>query len=200
MHLPNSSSSCYGLEIPLPPDVDEQLHGWAKRTPRATWPKWGGHITILNRFAVEGELEPVIRKIELVSGSFNPFVIRFDRVVCDKHWLDPDLAAVFLTSSPNDEQGHRTLIELHDAVCAALATLKQDIQPETSHRAYIPHLSLTSGLPEPDASRLADAVRASGLKLAFTAENISLLEFITGPGGREEMRCARSFTLARTHV
>ena len=197
MHPPDSSSASYSLEIPLPPDVDEKLHTWAKRTPGATWPKWGGHITILNRFAVEGELEQVLRKIELVSSSFNPFVIRFDRVVCDRHWLDPDLTAVFLTSSPNDDQGHRVLLDFRDAVCAALAPLKRDIHPETSEEAYVPHLSLTSGLPEPDAARLADAARASGLKVEFTAENISLLEFITGLGGKEQMRRARSFALAR---
>jgi len=102
MHPHNSSSSSYSLEIPLPPDVDERLHNWAKRAPGATWPKWGGHITILNRFAVERELEQVIHEIERVSSLFNPFVIRFDRVVCDQHWLDPDLTAVFLTGGSNN--------------------------------------------------------------------------------------------------
>lgn len=179
----------------MPPDVDEQLRSWARRVPGATWPKWGGHITILNRFAVEGELEPVIHKIQEVAGSCDPFVIRFDRVVCDQHWLDPDLTAVFLTGASNNEHGYRMLVELHDTVSRALAPLKRDIHPETSEEAYVPHLSLTSGLLEPEAARLAEAARRSGLKLEFRVENISLLEFVTESSGKERMRRARSFAL-----
>ena len=196
MHPPNLSSSSYTLEIPLPPAVDEQLHGWAKSVPGATWPRWGGHITILNRFAVDGELEPVIYEIERVAGSFDPFVIRFDRVFCDQHWIDPELTAVFLTGASNNENGYLTLVELHDTVSRALAPLKSDIYPETTEEAYVPHLSLTSGLSEPEAAVLAEAARLSGLKLEFTADNISLLEFIAGTSGKEKMRGARLFTLA----
>jgi len=184
----------------LPPAVDERLRSWSKRTPGATWPRWGGHVTILNRFAVDGELEPVVHEIERVSGSFGPFAIRFDRVVCDRHWLDPDLTAVFLTSSSDDEHGYRTLVDLHDRVSAALTPIIRHIQPETSQRAYVPHLSLTTGLPESDCARLEDAAQASGLEVEFPAENISLLEFGIGSGGKEEMRCARSFVLASSDV
>jgi len=200
MHPPSSSTSSYSLEIPLPPDVDEQLRSWAKRAPGATWPKWGGHITILNRFAVEGKLESVIQEIERVSSSFGPFVIRFDRVVCDRHWLDPDLTAVFLTGASKDENGYRMLVELHDAVSRALAPLKRDIYPETSEEAYLPHLSLTSGLPEPEAALLAEAARLSGLKLELRVENISLLEFVTESSGKERMQRARSFALAGPEI
>jgi 2'-5' RNA ligase len=154
----------------------------------------------LNRFALQGGLEPALREIELVSGSFNPFAIHFDRVVCDRHWLDPDLRAVFLTSSSTDEEGSRTLLELHDTVSAELATLIRDVQPKLRERPYVPHLSLTSGMPEPDASRLSEAARVSGLKLKFRVENISLLEFVTGPSGKEQMRRARSFVLAGPHA
>lgn len=184
----------------MPPAIDERLHNWAKRVPGATWPKWGGHVTILNRFAVDGALEPVTHEIERVSGSFDPFVIRFDRVVCDAHWLDPDLTAVFLTNASPDEKGYRTLVALHDSVSAALAPIIRHMHPEASRRAYVPHLSLTSGLPEPDCARLADAAQAFDLKLEFRVENISLLEFVIEPGGKEQMRCARSFALTRRHI
>ena len=82
----------------------------------------------------------------------------------------------------------------------ALAPLKSDIYPETSEEAYVPHLSLTSGLSEPEAAVLAEAARLSGLKLEFRVENISLLEFITDLNGKEKMGSARSFTLARRHL
>ena len=192
--MSHSPSQCT-LEIPLPPRIDQQFRRWVERTPGATWPRWGGHVTILNRFGPERGIEPVIQEIEPVCAAFRPFAIQLDRLICDPHWLEPRMECVILVSR-HDQEGYRTLIELHDTVCARLDTLTRGVQLEICKRAYVPHLSLTSGLSESEAPRLAQAAHASHLKVEFAVQSISLLEFAEGASGKEEMRRARSFALA----
>ena len=191
LHLPSE----YTLEIPLPPDIDDQSRRWAERTPGATWPRWGGHITVLNRFFLESEFERVIQEVDAVCAAYHPFVINLCRITCEAHLLDANLKVVLLVSGSQDEGAYLTLLKLHDSVRGELAPLTRNVQPEISKRPYDPHLSLTSGLPQPEAIRLMEAARASRLRVKFTVEKVSLLEFVQGTGGEKDARQVHSFAL-----
>ncbi|MCK5557924.1 MAG: 2'-5' RNA ligase family protein [Candidatus Hydrogenedentes bacterium] len=190
------SPSEYSLEVLLPERVDKQFRRWVKRVPGATWPRWGGHITVLNRFVPTRGLEPIVEEIDRACGACHPFLIRLTEVVSDRHWRDPQLNAVLLVSGSRDEEGYRSLVRLRDSLQAELAPLKRDVQPGISNRPYVPHLSLTRGLPEPEASRLVETARASRLEVKFTVENIWLLEFVAVSPGKERMGRVQSFPLA----
>jgi len=190
------SSVGYSLEIPLPQYIEQEFRNWIRDVPGATWPRWGGHITVLNRFVPTRGLEPVVRCVRKVCAACQPFPIRLDEVVSDRHWRDPRLNAVMLVSRQPDEEGCRALVRLHERLKIELEPLKRDVHPELSGRGYVPHLSLTLGVPEPDATRLLEMARASGLEVEFTVENICLLEFVGAVSGEERMGRAESFPLA----
>jgi hypothetical protein len=189
-------SSEYSLEIPLPEHIEREFRAGISGVPGATWPRWGGHITVLNRFVPTGGLDPVVQVVQRVCAARRPFLIHLDEVLSDRHWRDPRLNAVMLVSGLRDEEGYRALAKLHNDLEAELALLKQDVHPELSGRGYVPHLSLTLGVPEPDAARLLEMARASGLEVEFTVENICLLEFVSAVSGEERMGRVQSFPLA----
>jgi len=187
------SSSEYILEIPLPADVDERLRHWTERTPGATWPSWGGHITLLDSFAPRGDMEPVVSRIETVCTTHVPFEICFDSVVCDAYWVEPDLRTVLLVSSSRYQEGYRALVRLHRSLRGELADVTRDVRPEVSDRPYVPHLSLTAGLPAPEAVKVMEAAQAAQLKVEFVVRSISLLEFVEGTEGEKDAQQVRSF-------
>jgi 2'-5' RNA ligase len=191
----SDSSSEYTLEIPLPPDVDDRFRRWTERTPGATWPPWGGHITILDSFVPQSGVQPVVRGIESVCATYAAFEICFDSVVCDAYWVEPDLRTVLLVSSSRDQEGYRTLVNLHRSLHIELEQVARDVRPEVSDRPYVPHLSLTAGLPEPEAVKVMEAARAAQLKVEFVVRSISLLEFVQGAEGEKDARQVHWFTL-----
>jgi len=185
----------YSLDILLPERVEQEFRQWVERTPGATRPPRGGHITLLNRFVSVGRLKLLVERIEEACVTFRPFTITLNEVVCDQHWSDPQLKTVLLINSSRDTEDYRTLVQLHDRLNACLGSLKRDAQPEISKRDYVPHLSLTRGSREAEAIRLTEAARAARLTIAFTAERIWLLEFTRTSSETEQMRRVRSFAL-----
>ena len=97
----------YSLEILLPEAVEQQFRHWIRRVPGATWPRWGGHITVLNRFVPARELEPIVLEIEGTCPACRSFLIHLNEVVSNRHWRDPQFNAVLLVSGSRDEEGHR---------------------------------------------------------------------------------------------
>jgi hypothetical protein len=194
------SSSEYSLEIPMPEHIEREFRGWIKDVPGATWPRWGGHITVLNRFVPTRGLEPLVQAVQRMCAAHPPFLIHLDEVVSDRHWRDPRLNAVMLVSCQRDEEGCRALVRLRESLRAELEPLKRDVHPELSARGYVPHLSLTLGVPELDAARLLEMARASGLEVEFTVENICLLEFVGAVSGEERMERVQSFPFAAESV
>lgn len=186
----------YSLEILLPDDIEERFRRWISRVPGATWPRWGGHITVLNGFIPARGLEPIVQEIQRRCAAARPIPVHLSEVVSDRHWRDPELNAVLLVSGSPDDEELLSLIRVHDSLREGLGPLKRDAQPEISNRPYVPHLSLTRGLPEPEASRLVEMARASRLEVEFTVENIWLLEFVAVSSRDERVDRVRSFPLA----
>jgi len=151
----------------------------------------------LNLFVPNCNITPIEQEIEKVCGAFDPFVLRLDRVASETHWRRPHLKTVLLVSGEKSTDGYRTLVRLHSSLATALAPLKHDLFPEVSQRPHVPHLSLTWGLPEAAAARLAKAAEASHLEAEFLVEEIWLLGFTqaTPAGERQGIYSRKAFRL-----
>jgi 2'-5' RNA ligase len=136
----------YTLQVILPEDVQEQLREWTARTPGATLPEGGAHITLLSAFSPVRPRAPIRKRTAAVCATFRPFPIRLNRVLSGSHFRRPSLYGVFLMGNGLTE-GIRELIRLHRELRDILEPYKRDLHPEVSKRRFKPHVSLTWGIP-----------------------------------------------------
>ena len=167
----------YSVQIMLPDDENARLREWAEATPGATWPTWGGHVTLVNGFIPHCDVQLIEREIADVVRAFSPFELYLDEPICVEHWRRPNLWTVLLVNRAREDEGHRALMRLHNALAVALAPLKHDLVPEVSQRPYLPHLMLTWGLPKGQADELAQVATAERLETRLSVGDIWLLEF-----------------------
>ncbi len=169
----------YSVQVMLPAEIEETLRQWAERTPGATWPEWGGHISLVNLFVPIRGIQVIKGEIADICQAFSPFQLCLDQVAVEIHWRRPHLQTVLLKACDKTTPGYRTLVRLRDSLVAALGPLKRDVAPEVSQRPFDPHLSLTWGLEDTEAERLASAARQAGLRAEFIVEKIWLIAFLS---------------------
>jgi hypothetical protein len=158
----------YSLHIFLPDDIENNFNGWVSRTPYASWPSWGGHITIIPKFKPMISKEVIEKELSEICSVFPAFPVQFAQVFCQIHLLNPSLKLVYL-SSPSDSKSYVRLARLQTLLAERLNSLDN---------RYTPHLSLSLGLEEEKALQVANAAKKANLKLDFTATNICLLEHL----------------------
>lgn len=184
----------YTLQVLLPEQVQEQLREWTVRTPGATLPAGGAHITLLSPFSPVRPRAPIRKFTATVCATFLPFPVRLSRVLSGTHWRRPSLNGVFLMGNGLTE-GIRELVRLQRALRETLDPLKRDLHPEVSRRPYKPHVSLTWGIPPGEAVALARSARAARLQIEFTVDRIWLVEYPPESSGSGEVTHVRSFKL-----
>ncbi len=189
----------YTLQILLPESIQEQLREWTARTPGATLPTEGAHITLLSAFSPVRPRAPIRAHTAIVCAQFEPFPIRLNRVLSGTHWRRPNLYGVFLMGNGMTE-GVRTLIHLQSELRNALALFKRDLHPEVSQRPYKPHVSLTWGIPPAEAVKLAQAARAAHLQIEFTVDKVWLLEYPPETSDLAHATRVRAFKLGKSPV
>lgn len=186
----------YSVEILLPEEIDRRLRRWAEKVPGATWPAWGGHVTLLNRFIPLQGLDVICDRIERVTRRFAPFEIDLQRIVCDRHVLRPQLMTVLVAIDPDSESNWPTLVRLENALWSAVAPLVKDATPELRRRPFLPHLTLTRGTGRAAAQRLAQAAREAKLEVQFQVDTLWLVRFeIEQEGATPDVQKVRSFHL-----
>ncbi len=184
----------YSLLVFPPASIEDRLRDWAVRTPGASLPSWGSHITLLNAFVPTQGLAAIESAVEQTCAHFQPFAIRLDRAVARTHLMRPHLQAVFLASNPT-ESGHHELIRLQNELEVALAPLKRDQSHKITFPHFDPHLSLTWGLPEVEAGHLVEAALRADLRLEFQVHEVWLLGFSPSLSEPKQVKRVRGFPL-----
>jgi 2'-5' RNA ligase len=173
--MEDSGNVAYALEILLPEELETQFQQWALATPGATWPAWGGHVTLMNRFAPRSGIEHIRSRVATICACFAPFSLCLNRVITEGHWRRPAQHAVLLVSETRPAASE-PIMRLHSALARSLARCRRDLQPEVTSRPFAPHISLTFGLPRREALQLVRVAREAKLVAEFTVQAIWLLE------------------------
>jgi 2'-5' RNA ligase len=163
------------IQILLPEAVEKRFQKWANRTPGASWPQWGGHITLLSPFTATVERAKIEQRIVQVCANYQPFPIHLSQIVAMQDWTRPHYRAVFLAFGNEADNGQSTLLSLQRDLDAALRPLRNDLQPEVSLKPYWPHITLALGLAEAEANLMISGMRADGLSAQFEVDTIWLV-------------------------
>lgn len=185
----DTANFTYCVEILLPDAIEARMSRWSQVTPGATWPAWGGHVTLLSRFVPLAGIEAIRGQMQAVCAGFGPFPLALDRVITEKHWRRPEQAVLLV----GDEKALVTdpIVRLQSALSEALAPWKRDLRPEVSRQHFVPHLSLTIGLPKPDAEQLALAAVQQRLTVEFLVDVVWLLKLDVSAGEDQAVVVAR---------
>ena len=95
--------------------------------------------------------------------------------------------------------GFATILRLRDALNAGLSPLKRDLLPEVSQRPFVPHVMLTRGISEAEATELAQHAAEAQLHIEFMVDRIHLLQFAGSEGDMAVCRYA-GFSLGRPTI
>ena len=91
------------VHILLPESVARRLERRTQKLPGASWPAWGGHITLVPNFAPQGTLDEVRGIVMAVCAERKPFAVRLAAPISVRDTTRPDYCAVFLTIEDQDE-------------------------------------------------------------------------------------------------
>jgi len=184
----------YSVHLMFPAGLEARLRQWCAQAPGASWPRWGGHITLVPEFKLTVPLLRLLGALERIAGNRRAFAVTLDTTRVERHLLRPDQFLVYLTGS--NLGTNRELLSLRAAVVTALEGMKIDLSPAVSRHPFMPHLSLTLGLPGPEARQLQARAERDGLRVQFTVRRLTLLETTAGPEG-QAVYCFRDFALKK---
>jgi 2'-5' RNA ligase len=163
------------VQILLPESIERRLERRTQKMPGASWPVWGGHITLAPNFAARGTLEEVRAIVAGVCAHEEPFRLCLDTPVAVQDTTRPDYAALFLTVKGVGEGDDRRLHELRHTLLTALEPLREDLRPQLVEMPFLPHVTLALGLGETEAAQLVRAIRAEPIEAEFMVEVIWLV-------------------------
>ncbi len=175
------------VQIMLPEAIQRRFERWTKKMPGASWPGWGGHVTLVPSFVPQGSIKEVRAAIAPVCAQEKPFPVRVATPVAVPDITRPGYQAVFLLlEEKSEEQGEKPgrLQNLRDALLQALAPLREDLRPELLQQPFMPHVTLALGLGEAEAAAMVQTMRAEPLSAEFMVEIIWLLIKNPTDGGR----------------
>lgn len=170
-------SSQYSIQIMLPKAVDRRLRKWGERTPGASWPAWGGHITLMPRFQLLVPRPKLYANITAVCTHYRPLDIHLTSIVAMQDWTREAYRGVFLVPPAESGSGVRRLTALQHEFGAVLGDEVIDLAPEVTRRKFAPHITLALGVSELEAEKMVSQARAEGIVAEFTVARVWLLEF-----------------------
>jgi 2'-5' RNA ligase len=182
------------VNILLPEALDRRLQRRTDKLPGASWPAWGGHITLVPLFRVRGTLDVLRTTLAAVCATEQPFEVRFGLPLAVQDSTRQGYAALFLAVEgvdnnhvlPTEQADMSPLHTLRDRLLEALAPLRDDLYPTLVEQHFHPHVTLALSLAESEASRLVREMRADPVSAQFTVEQVWLVTQMAGEGGRIE--------------
>jgi 2'-5' RNA ligase len=184
-------SERFSIQILLPEAVERRFQRWATRTPGASWPQWGGHITLLPPFTATADRAAIEQRMTQICANYQPFTVNLSQLVAMQDWTRPHYQAVFLTFDSEPENGQARLLCLQRDLDAALRPLRNDLLPEVSQKLYWPHITLALGLADTEASLLVNSMRADGLSAQFEVDGVWLVTFRQPEGAEQQVERMR---------
>jgi hypothetical protein len=154
----------YAFTLSLPPIEDRRLHAWADATPSASWDVSGGHVT-LARFTGALAPETLVPRLHEACSGFGSFEAAFTKPCREDYWDKPGLEIVMLIGETQQD-----VARVLDLRARLLATFLPTGLTLMEGGEYVPHVTLTTGLPPEEALRLEKS--AHTLDLRFTANEI----------------------------
>lgn len=172
-----TEASQFSIQIMLPKVVDRQFRKWAAHTPGASWPVWGGHITLTPRFQSLISRFELNARIAAVCAHYHPLDIHLTSIVAKQDWTREAYRGVFLMPPAEPGSGIRRLTALQREFAVRLREKMIDRAPELTRRGFAPHITLALGVSEEEAEKMVSQARAKGIVAQFAVERIWLLEF-----------------------
>jgi len=164
----------YSVLILLPDALQKQFERWTDETAGASWPAFGGHVTLLPSFRSELPAEAVEERVAAVCGAHEPFTLQLVKPLAVADRTRQDYFAVFLAAEEDADSGYAKIAALRDDLDQALAPVKHDLQPEVLSRPFLPHITLALGVSEREAGHVVRACVESGLTAEFAVEGVTL--------------------------
>lgn len=173
------------VHILLPEALDRRLARWTEKMPGASWPSWGGHVTLVPQFVALGGLDEVRKRLEDACLHETPFVMRLGAPMVVQDATRPTYAAVFLgVDSTGVERGgpegvdgepSSRVHELRRKLLDALEPLREHLQPQLVEQPFLPHVTLALSIGELEAQKLVRAMRADPVVAEFGVQTIWLV-------------------------
>ena len=160
----------YAVAIMLPQAIDDRMLRWSLDAPGATWDTSGGHITV-TAFHTVAEPEEVSAELAEVCRAVRPFRAHFAGAEASPYWGRAGLSIVMLVEAEEAAELNR-VHSLRRALNQALAQRLEAFQVREEAGDYVPHVTLTTGLPESESGALVVAARS--LDIDFTVEEVAL--------------------------
>lgn len=160
--------------ILLPDALQKQFERWTDATAGASWPAFGGHVTLLPSFRAELAPEAVAERVAAVCRVHEPFTLQLTKPLAVADRTRQDYFAVFLAAEEDADSGYAKIAALRDDLDQALAPVKHDLQPEVLSRPFLPHITLALGVSEREAGHVVCACVESGLTAEFAVEGVTL--------------------------
>ena len=167
------SSKRLSLVLALPAGENARIEGWARGAPPATWPDWGGHVTIWPALEPALDLNALVFMLQSVVGRFQSFELSMSRPELKPFWGSPRLYTAQLVAG-EDDIGASDLDALRAGLYQSLSDVAVDLHPETRSNWFEPHISLTVGLDHDDAAAVVDAARRDSLSARFVVQSVDL--------------------------
>jgi 2'-5' RNA ligase len=170
----------FSLTVPLPDALDASLRAWARATPRATWPAWGGHITLLTPFRVAAPLQRIETTLAALGSAQPRFDVRLRRVAVKPHIFAEGMWTTQLVI--DEKSGASELRTLQAALHADLEDWIDESDRTALEASYEFHVSLVRGVPEAAAWKVAAAAERAGIGATFAVTVVELVALPTSAG------------------
>ena len=92
--------------ILLPDALQKQFERWTDETAGASWPAFGGHVTLLPSFRAELALDAVAERLAAVCRVHEPFTLQLTKPLAVADRTRQDYFAVFLAAEEDADSGY----------------------------------------------------------------------------------------------
>lgn len=163
----------YGIALPLPSEEDARLRRWVDETPGATWPSWGGHITVVPSFGLVAQREELQAALSQVAAEAEPFSVSLSQVAAKPHAFSAGDWTAHLAI--DEAGGGRQLLALRAALHRRLNSLVDELHPDARQAWYVFHVSLVGRASQAVARQIAQRAMAAELSASFEAGRLDLI-------------------------
>jgi|GEM_PF-1757662 len=171
------------VQILLPKSLNQRLARWAKDAPGASWPAWGGHITLVPPFHPLVSFTTLTETVTAVCARHHPMQLRFSVAASVPDWTREGYRAVILKPPTDDDAGVVQFMALQQDLRQMLGGMGLHVKPALLTRILTPHITLALSVSEMEADHMVSQIRSQNLTAEITVDRVWLLQFDGGHNG-----------------